>query len=102
MSIHLDFPTEAIWKSKASAKAWFLAWLATKGKIPMFGKLKRINFKLAGAYSASFKEEQYTNHLFVHCWCVYTVWHLSLSLMGVSFGRNLMLKEMFWWHGEEC
>jgi len=36
----VDFPAKAIWKSKAPIKACFLAWEASKGKVPMEVMLK--------------------------------------------------------------
>jgi len=30
-----DFPAKEIWKSKAPTKACFLAWVASKGKVPI-------------------------------------------------------------------
>jgi len=34
-STKLYVPVKAIWKSKAPTKAYFLAWAATKGKVPI-------------------------------------------------------------------
>ena len=72
----LDFLAKAIWKSKAPTKVWFLAWAATKGRIPMKVVLKRRNFKLASGCSMCFVEEESVDHLFVHC-CM-------ISLYGIG------------------
>jgi len=45
-SSFIDFPADAIWRSEAPLKACFLAWAATKGKVPTEEMLKRRNFKL--------------------------------------------------------
>ena len=36
----IDFPVDAIWRSKAPTKACFLDWVATKGKVPTKDMLK--------------------------------------------------------------
>ena len=42
-----NFPAEVILKSEAPTKACFLAWAASKGKVPIEDMLKRRNFNLA-------------------------------------------------------
>ena len=40
----VDFLAKVIWKPKAPTKACFIAWAATKGKVPTEDMLKRRNF----------------------------------------------------------
>ena len=47
----IDFPVDAIWRSKAPTKAYFLARAATKGKVPIEDMLMRRNFNLASRCS---------------------------------------------------
>ena len=101
-----NFPSKAIWKSKASTKACFLAWVASKGKVPMKGILKKRNCNLASRCAMYLKEEvsvdhlmyleekESVDHLFVHCHWVSLLWFLALFLMGVSWPQPFNGKDM--------
>jgi len=73
-SSNLDFPTNAISRSKASTKACFLAWAATKGKVPTKYMLKRRNFNLGGRCLMCRQEEASIDHL--------------LFILGMSSGSS--------------
>ena len=47
-----------IWKSKAPSKAFFLAWEASKCKVPTEVMPKRRNFNLANRCAMSLEEEE--------------------------------------------
>ena len=79
-----DVAAKSILKSKAPTKVCFFAWAATKGKIPREDMLKRRNFSGPNRCYMCLKEEESVNHVLVHYWSVSSLWHLSLSLMGVS------------------
>ena len=66
-SSQLDFPTKAISKAKAPPKVCFLAWVATKGKVPIEDMVQRRNFKLASICSMRLEGEVSVDHLFIHC-----------------------------------
>ena len=51
------FPTRAIWKFKSPTKACFLAWAASKGKVPTEVTLKRRNFNLASRCQCALKRK---------------------------------------------
>ena len=59
-------------------KLVFLAWAASKGKIPMEDKLKRRNFSGPSRCSLCLEEEESVDHLLVHCLWVSSLWDLSL------------------------
>jgi len=61
-------------------KPCFLIWAVLKSKIPTDDLLKRRNFTLA----SSVEEEESIDHLFVCCHWISSLWHLSLSLMGLA------------------
>jgi len=67
-------------KSKAPTKVCFFTWAAIKGKIPTEDMHKRKNFSGPSWCYISLEEEECVNHLLVHCWMVYLLWDLSLSL----------------------
>jgi len=79
----LDFLAKEIWKSKAPVKACFLAWAASKGKIPAEIMLKKRNFNLASRCALCLKEES-IDRLFVHFHWISSLSFLALSLMGIS------------------
>ena len=62
----IDFPADAIWRSKAPTRACFLAWTATKGKVPTEYMLKRRNFKLASRCLMCRQEEESVDYLFIY------------------------------------
>ena len=90
----IDFPADAIWKSKAPLKACFLAWAATKVKVPTEEMLKRRNFKLASRCPMCLREEESVDHLFIHCTWVSGLWYLSFSLLGVNWVQPLTIKNV--------
>jgi len=71
-STQLDFPSKAVWKSKAPTQVCFLAWEAAKGKIPTRDMLKRRNFKLAsrtvGVQGVLWRKSQMTAFLSIVEW----------------------------------
>jgi len=90
----INFPADAIRRSKALIEACFLAWAATKGKVPTEEMLKQRNFKLASRCPMCLQEEQSVNHLFIHCMCVSGLWHLSFSLLAVNWVQPLTIKSV--------
>ena len=99
------FPVNDIWKSRTPTKACFLAWAASKGKVPTEVFLKRRNFNLASRCAMCLGEEELIDHLFVHCHLVASLWSLALSLMGLSWVQPSSVKEvMFAWRRrlEKC
>ena len=62
----------------------FFTWAATLGKIPTDDKLKSRNFIGPSRCSMCLEEEETADHLLVHCRWVFSLWALSLSLMGIS------------------
>jgi len=77
-----DDGAKAIWNPKVPTKACFFAWAASKGKISTEDKLKRRNFIGLSRCSLCLEEEEFVDHLLVHCRWVSLLWDLSLSLMG--------------------
>ena len=80
----LDVAAKSIWNSRVPTKGCFLAWAASKCKIPMEDKLKRRNFSGPSRCSLCLEVES-VDHLLVHCRWVSSLWNLSLSLMEVSW-----------------
>ena len=80
-----DFAAKSIWKSKALTKVCFFVWATTIGKIPMKDMLKRRNFSSPSKCSMCLEEEEIVDHILMHCRWVFSLWDLSLSLMGVSW-----------------
>ena len=93
-SSFFDFPSVAIWRSKAPLKACFFAWAATKGKVPTEGFFKRRNFYEPSRCALCLEEEESVHHLLVHCRWVSLLWHLSLSIMGVSWAQPFTVKDV--------
>jgi len=90
----LDFPIFAFWKSKALMKVCFFAWTAIKGKIPIEIVLKDKKFQWPSRCGVCLEEEEMADHLLIYfCWAS-SVWHLSLSLMGVSWVQLSLVKDM--------
>ena len=56
-----------------------LPWVATNGKIPTKDMLKRRSFRSPSRCSMCLKEEEFADHLLVHCWWVSLLWDTSLS-----------------------
>ena len=75
-SNHLGVLVKAIWKCKAPMKACFLAWAASKGKVPSEIILKKRNFNFASRCAMCLEEEESVDHL-----CL-----LSLGLFTFVFG----------------
>jgi len=92
--ISTDFPAKEIWKSKAPSKVCFLAWAASKGKVPTEIMLKRRIFSLASRCALCLNEEESIDHLFLHCHWASTLWSLALSLMGVYWLRPSNVKDV--------
>ena len=74
-SSNINFPADAIRRSKAPTKDCFLAWAATKGKVPKEDMLNRRNFKLAGGCPMCRQMEESVDHLFI--------------IVGVSSGSSI-------------
>jgi len=62
--------------------------------VPTEDMFKRRNFKLASRCPMCFGEEESVDHLFVHCRWASALWHLSLSLMGVSWVQPETIREV--------
>ena len=89
-----DFPSVAIWKSKAPLKSFFFAWAAMKQKVPTEDFLKKRNFHGPSRRALFLEEEEFVHHLLVHCCWVSSLWHLGLSLMGVAWVQPLKVKDV--------
>jgi len=73
-----DIVAKSIWKSRAPRKVCFFAWVASKGKIPTDDKLKRRNLSGPSRCFMCLEEEEYVDHLLVHCRWASSLWDLSL------------------------
>ena len=56
--------------------------------------LKRRNFKWASRCSICFVQEESVHHLFIHCRWVSTLYHLSLSLMAISWVQSQTTRDV--------
>jgi len=88
-----NYLAKAIWKSKAPMKAGFLLWAASKGTIAVDDMLRRRNFNLSSGCAMCLEEEP-VDDLFVHYHWAFSLWLLSLSLMGVSWVRPSNVKDI--------
>ena len=101
---YIDFPLDAIWRSKTPTKACFLAWATTKGKVPTEDMVKRRNFNLASRCPICRQEEETVDHLLIHCKCVSGLWHLSFSLLEVNWVQPHTIREVLtaWRRRKRC
>ena len=88
----LDFPSIAIWRSKAPPKACFFAWVAVLEKVLTEDFLKRRNFHGLGRCVSYREEEETVHHLLVHCHWASLLWQLGLPMMGVSWVQPWKVK----------
>jgi len=74
-----DVAAKFIWKSKALTKVCFFVWVATKGKIPTDGILKRRTLTVQiDTLCVWTLEEDSVNHLLGHYRLVSSLWDLAL------------------------
>jgi len=88
-------PAKAIWKSKAPLKACFLAWAASKGKVPTEIALTRRKFNLASKCAMCLEEEELVDYLFIHCQWVFSLWSFAFFLMGITRVQPSNVKDVW-------
>ena len=93
-----DFSSVAIWRSKAPPKAFFLVFLHGQSSKKMFQLptedfLKRRNFHGPSRCALCLQEDEFVHHFLVHSSWVFSLWHLGLPLMGVSWVQPLKVKD---------
>ena len=93
-SKYSNFPSAAIWRSKAPPKICFLAWATAKEKVPTEDFLKRRNFYWPSKCALCLEEEESVHHLLVYCRWVSSLWHWGLSLMGVSWIKPFTVEDV--------
>jgi len=91
---YFDFLSVAIWRSKVPPKSLLFCLAANKAKVPAEDFLKRRNCYGPSRCALCLEEEESVHHLFVHCRLVSSLWHLSLSLMGVSWVQHFTVKDV--------
>jgi len=82
---HSSFPWRSVWKVKAPHRVAFFLWTAALDRILTVDTLKKRGFSLANWCCLCKKNEETTNHLFIHCKYTSTLWQLILNLFGVSW-----------------
>jgi hypothetical protein len=78
------FPWKSVWKVKAPPHIAFFTWMAALGKILMIENIRKWDFALVNWCCLCKKSEETVNHLLIHCKFTSEIWHLLLTLFGVS------------------
>ena len=78
----------------------FFAWEASCGKVLTLDRLKRRGWTLANRCFLCLVEEEYIDHVLIHCSKAKVLWELIFALFGVSWVLPLSVKEtLLGWNG---
>jgi len=89
-----DFPIKANWKSKAHMKSVLLCLAAANKKICTEDMLKRRNFNGPIRRPMCLEKKETMDYLLIRCIWASSLWHLSVSLMGVSRVQTSSVKDV--------
>ena len=79
------FPMKNIWKSCVQPKVSFFAWEASWGKVLTLNQVKKMGWALASRCYFCQAEEEFIDHLLLHCEKIRALWEMLLTLFGVSW-----------------
>jgi hypothetical protein len=87
--IIFTFPWKSIWRTKAPPRAAFFVWSVALDKILTLDNLKRRNIVLVNRCGMCKKEDEYIDHLFLHCERAQFLWNaflVVLAWLGLCLG----------------
>ena len=89
------FSTSMIWNSWVPPKVSFFAWEATWAKVLTLDDLRRRGWCLANRCFLCQSEEEFIDHILIHCVKTRGLWNLLFSLFGVFWVFPFSVKETF-------
>ena len=75
-------PIKMLWNPTVPTKVGFFAWEVWWGKILTMDQLKKRGFSLVSRCAFCGKDEEFLEHLLIHCPKVWCMWTAIFSLSG--------------------
>jgi hypothetical protein len=95
------FPWKSIWRMKAPPRVAFFVWSAALGKILTLDNLRKKNMVLINRCGMCKKDEEFIDHLLIHCECAQFLWNAFFSRFGLAWAmpRGVVNLLQCWWSG---
>ena len=79
----MSFTRQVIWNLWVPSKVNFFAWEAIWGKVLTLDQLQKRGWSLINRCFFCKEEEEFINHIFLHCFLVKFLWQLVFDLFGI-------------------
>ena len=95
-----NFLKSNIWVDKVPTKILFFAWEATWGKVLTLDRLQKRGWQLSNCCFLCGCEEEYVNHILIHCIVEKVLWDMIFALFCVQWVFPETVKEVLLsWRG---
>ena len=79
----IEFPSHSVWNLVVPPKIGFFTWEVAWGKVLTLDQLKRRGMTFANRCFLCEEDEEFIDHLLIHCKGAKMLWNLFLSIVGV-------------------
>ena len=83
LRVVVSFPTRVVLKSWVLSKVNFFAWEALWGKVLTLDQLQKHRWSLVNRCFLCKEDEQFIDHILLHCSLVRILWKLLFGLFGI-------------------